>query len=313
MGNRRGYAGYEFDPTFVGNKRSLYHVRHRVYDAGVGRWTRRDPLGYIDGMGLYEYVRTSPLRHTDDSGLRCGIDFGSYNLLNGGGQPSPPRCMPGYPGGSDPPRTREPPPSCPPRIPDTNPAEDNPSPNDGTPSIPGLNIIGCSRRTIGQIQNFAPALARWDEVKKLCPECPMPTIVCTKNSAPDYCPNDNVYGRTTCPADGNCATYIWLCINGIGETLAPDAGGTLIHELEHVLHCCRNIRGTKCIDRICRELPAYERDPFESGCQGGAPQCCETICHSAAEGCGDYDSCVRTCTQSAAERCNPDGSVRPRQ
>lgn len=71
IGNRRGYAGYEFDPTFVGNKRSLYHVRYRVYDAGVGRWTRRDPLGYIDGMGLYEYVRSSPLSLTDPNGLAC--------------------------------------------------------------------------------------------------------------------------------------------------------------------------------------------------------------------------------------------------
>ncbi len=71
IGNRRGYAGYEFDPTFVGNKRSLYHVRNRVYDAGLGRWTRRDPLGYADGMGLYTYVGTQPMSLLDYSG-RCG-------------------------------------------------------------------------------------------------------------------------------------------------------------------------------------------------------------------------------------------------
>ncbi len=71
IGNRRGYAGYEFDPTFVGNKRSLYHVRHRVYDAGLGRWTRRDPLGYVDGMGLFQYVQSTPVAMVDFMGLCC--------------------------------------------------------------------------------------------------------------------------------------------------------------------------------------------------------------------------------------------------
>src|SRR5690606_29755538 len=46
VANRKGYAGYEYDPTFEGAGRHLYHVRHRIYDADVGRWTRRDPIGY---------------------------------------------------------------------------------------------------------------------------------------------------------------------------------------------------------------------------------------------------------------------------
>ncbi|MGE3110101.1 MAG: RHS repeat-associated core domain-containing protein, partial [Phycisphaerales bacterium] len=71
VSNRRGYAGYEYDPTFNGAARQLYHVRHRVYDAEVGRWTRRDPLGYVDGMGLYEYVKGRPIAETDPEGLAC--------------------------------------------------------------------------------------------------------------------------------------------------------------------------------------------------------------------------------------------------
>jgi len=49
----------------------MYHVRNRVYDAENGRWTRRDPLGYVDGMGLYEYCRSGPKERLDAMGLRC--------------------------------------------------------------------------------------------------------------------------------------------------------------------------------------------------------------------------------------------------
>ncbi len=86
IGNRRGYAGYEFDPTFVGNKRSLYHVRHRVYDAGLGRWTRRDPLGYVDGMGLYEYIAGRPNVSRDSHGTYSR----SCNAINASSMQVPP-------------------------------------------------------------------------------------------------------------------------------------------------------------------------------------------------------------------------------
>lgn len=63
-GIRAGYAGYQWDPS--GN---IYHVRHRVYRTDLGRWTRRDPLGYVDGMGLYEYVRGMSVVGVDPMGL----------------------------------------------------------------------------------------------------------------------------------------------------------------------------------------------------------------------------------------------------
>ena len=65
VGNRKGYAGYEWDETI-----SVYHVRHRVYLPEIGRWSRRDPLGYVDGMSLYQYVALSPVRYLDQLGLR---------------------------------------------------------------------------------------------------------------------------------------------------------------------------------------------------------------------------------------------------
>jgi hypothetical protein len=49
-------------------------VRHRVYDPELGRWTRRDPIGYVDGMGLYENVGSGVIGRIDSNGLawhRC--------------------------------------------------------------------------------------------------------------------------------------------------------------------------------------------------------------------------------------------------
>jgi len=65
-GLRKLYAGYELDPHLAGTK---YHVRNRLFDAESGRWSRRDPLGYVDGMGLYEYVVGRAVVGSDPSGL----------------------------------------------------------------------------------------------------------------------------------------------------------------------------------------------------------------------------------------------------
>jgi RHS repeat-associated protein len=73
---RVGYAGYQWDGsvnndrTVSGTMAGLYHVRHRVYDPELGRWTRRDPIGYVDGVGLYEYARGIPNARVDSSGER---------------------------------------------------------------------------------------------------------------------------------------------------------------------------------------------------------------------------------------------------
>jgi RHS repeat-associated protein len=58
------YAGYRYDSLS-----GLYHVRHRYYHPRLGRWVSRDPLGYVDGMSLYQYVRSGPLSMLDMLGL----------------------------------------------------------------------------------------------------------------------------------------------------------------------------------------------------------------------------------------------------
>jgi RHS repeat-associated protein len=46
--NRYTYTGREWDPTL-----RLYYLRARWLEPKAGRFIGRDPLGYIDGMGLY--------------------------------------------------------------------------------------------------------------------------------------------------------------------------------------------------------------------------------------------------------------------
>jgi len=68
VASRTGYAGYQWDGTLA-----ACHVRYRVYLPEIGRWTRRDPLGYVDGMGLYEYVAGGALRAVDDTGMQIAL------------------------------------------------------------------------------------------------------------------------------------------------------------------------------------------------------------------------------------------------
>jgi len=58
------YAGYRYEPLT-----GQYLVRHRVYDAPLGRWVQHDPLGYVDGMNWYEYVESMPIVKIDPKGL----------------------------------------------------------------------------------------------------------------------------------------------------------------------------------------------------------------------------------------------------
>ena len=64
VGNEILFCGYRFDP-----ESHLYHVRRRMYHPTLGRWLQRDPLGYVDGMGLYEYCASLPIRAFDPLGL----------------------------------------------------------------------------------------------------------------------------------------------------------------------------------------------------------------------------------------------------
>ncbi|MCA9316687.1 MAG: hypothetical protein KDB73_14475 [Planctomycetes bacterium] len=57
------FTGREHD-----GESGLYHYRARAYDAGSGQFLQRDPLGYVDGLGLHEYARTGPASRVDPQG-----------------------------------------------------------------------------------------------------------------------------------------------------------------------------------------------------------------------------------------------------
>jgi len=64
-GNRKGYAGYEFDGVLA---YSIWHVRERILNSDLGRWMSRDALGYAVQSNLYGYSRDNPLTATDPTG-----------------------------------------------------------------------------------------------------------------------------------------------------------------------------------------------------------------------------------------------------
>ena len=64
VGNRIGYAGYITAAT-----PELWIARNRILNASIGAWTRRDPLGFVDGMSVYEYVKSGPIQGIDPQGL----------------------------------------------------------------------------------------------------------------------------------------------------------------------------------------------------------------------------------------------------
>jgi RHS repeat-associated protein len=83
VGNPWLFTGRQLD-----EETGLYFYRARYYDSLKGRFLERDPLGYIDGMNLYEYVRSRPTRFTDPSGRRivCGglSGFAAYAIAGSG-------------------------------------------------------------------------------------------------------------------------------------------------------------------------------------------------------------------------------------
>src|SRR5438552_15848985 len=44
----------------------------RDYDSEIGRWTTKDPIGFVAGVNFYQYVSNDPLNWKDPFGLEEG-------------------------------------------------------------------------------------------------------------------------------------------------------------------------------------------------------------------------------------------------
>ncbi|MBD3350578.1 MAG: hypothetical protein GF364_03730 [Candidatus Lokiarchaeota archaeon] len=72
IGNPYLFTGRRLDIMDSGSLK-IYHYRARAYDPETGRFMQRDPMSYIDGMNLYEYVKSQPLMYLDYTGKQCVI------------------------------------------------------------------------------------------------------------------------------------------------------------------------------------------------------------------------------------------------
>jgi RHS repeat-associated protein len=61
---------YIFTGRQLDEETGLYYYRARYYDCVKGRFLQRDPLGYVDGMNLYEYVKGNPINGLDPDGTQ---------------------------------------------------------------------------------------------------------------------------------------------------------------------------------------------------------------------------------------------------
>jgi len=66
--NAYAFTGRRLDALDGGDLNLMYY-RARTYDPQTGRFMQRDPFKYTDGMNLYVYVASNPIRLIDPMGL----------------------------------------------------------------------------------------------------------------------------------------------------------------------------------------------------------------------------------------------------
>ena len=82
-------ADFGFTGHYVHKPSGLHLALYRAYDADIGRWLNRDPIGEAGGMNLYRYVLNNPINWFDPYGWSVQPPSGP-----------PPIPVPGAPNGS---------------------------------------------------------------------------------------------------------------------------------------------------------------------------------------------------------------------
>ena len=65
---------YKWGPYRLDTSNSMYYTPYRWYVPMQARWLTRDPLGMVDGLNVYEYVKSQPISHDDSLGLLRDCD-----------------------------------------------------------------------------------------------------------------------------------------------------------------------------------------------------------------------------------------------
>ncbi|MDF0486496.1 hypothetical protein PX554_00005 [Sphingomonas sp. H39-1-10] len=68
------YTGQMWLPETGSTPNGLYNYKARVYSPRLGGFLQTDPIGYGDGVNMYNYVHSDPVNNSDPSGLQCGTD-----------------------------------------------------------------------------------------------------------------------------------------------------------------------------------------------------------------------------------------------
>lgn len=81
------YTGRRLDKEFAtSSENAVYYYRARYYIPQLGRFIGRDPMGYVDGYSLYQYVGSEPVGAKDWQGLKWKVTRSGYSTTKATGQ-----------------------------------------------------------------------------------------------------------------------------------------------------------------------------------------------------------------------------------